>query len=81
MAFIKAFAGAIGGMFADQWLDFLTAPPGVTPTTALVPAQPQGRNRDRGENTKGSDAIISNGSRIVVPQGFGLLHPPGRGCL
>lgn len=73
MGFIKAFVGALGGTFADQWLDFLVPPPGVSPTTALVPAVPQGQNAGRGSNTKGSQNIISNGSRVVVPEGWGLL--------
>ena len=30
MGFIKAFKGAIGGTFADQWKDFLTRHSGKT---------------------------------------------------
>ena len=59
--------------FADQWKDFLTAPAGLAPTAALFPAVPQGQNAGRGSNTQGSQNIISNGSRIVVPEGYGLL--------
>ncbi len=29
MGFIKAFAGAIGGTFADQWKDFIVPMSGV----------------------------------------------------
>ncbi len=73
MGFIKAFTGAVGGTMADQWKDFLTPPPGLAPTAAIFPAVPQGQNAGRGSNTKGSQNIITNGSRIVVPEGYGLL--------
>ena len=73
MGLIKAFAGALGGAFADQWKDFLTPPTGLAPTAALFPAVPQGQNVGRGSNTLGSQNIITNGSRIVVPEGYGLL--------
>ena len=73
MGFIKAFTGALGGVFADQWLDFLTVPRGISPTAAFFPAAHEGRNAGRGSNTKGSENIISNGSKIVVPDGYGLV--------
>ncbi len=73
MGFIQAFKGAIGGMFADQWKDFLTVPNGLPQTAALFPAVPQGTNAGRGSNTRGSENIISNGSKILVPQGYGLI--------
>ena len=73
MGFIKAFAGAIGGTFADQWKDFIMPMTGVPGTAALFPAVAQGQNNGRGENTKGSTNIISNGSKIVVPEGTALV--------
>ncbi|MDK7743052.1 SPFH domain-containing protein [Helcobacillus massiliensis] len=73
MGFIQAFTGALGGTFADQWLDFLTVPSGIAPTAALFPAVSKGTNAGRGQNTKGSESIISNGSKIVVPPGYGLI--------
>lgn len=73
MGFIKAFGGAVGGMFADQWKDYLTPPPGLPPSAALFPAVKVGTVAGRGSNTKSSPNIISNGSRIVVPEGYGLL--------
>lgn len=33
----------------------------------------RGTDNGRGSNTKHSAALISNGSKIVVPQGFGLI--------
>ncbi|WP_166866516.1 MULTISPECIES: SPFH domain-containing protein [unclassified Salinibacterium] len=73
MGFIQAFAGAVGGMFADQWIDFYTIPNGLAPTAAFFPAVKQETNAGRGANTKGSDNIITNGSKIVVPEGYGLI--------
>ena len=73
MGFIKAFSGAIGGMFADQWKDFLTPQPNVPGTAALFEAVPQGQNAGRGSNTKGSKNIITNGSKIIVPEGTALI--------
>ena len=73
MGFIQAFAGAIGGSFADQWKDFYTVPQGVSPSAGIVPAVQQQQNTGRGSNTQGSANIITNGSMIVIPEGFGLL--------
>ncbi|ROR72374.1 SHOCT domain-containing protein [Bogoriella caseilytica] len=73
MGFIKAFSGALGGSMADQWKDFLVPPRGLAPTAAIFPAVPQGQNAGRGSNTKASEHIITNGSKIVVPEGYGLV--------
>lgn len=73
MGFIKAFAGAIGGTLADQWKDFIVPMSGVPATAGIYPAVPQGTNAGRGSNTKGSNNIISNGSKIVVPEGMALI--------
>jgi membrane protease subunit (stomatin/prohibitin family) len=73
MGLIKAAIGSIGGSFADQWKDFLTVPEDLPPTAALFAAVPRGQNAGRGSNTKASDGVISNGSRIVVPEGYGLV--------
>ncbi len=73
MGFIKAFGGALSGTFADQWKDFYAPQPGVPGTAALFPAVPQGQNNGRGENTKGSANVITNGSKIVVPEGTALI--------
>lgn len=73
MGFIKAFTGALGGTFADQWQDFYMPRQDVPATAALFQAVPQGQNAGRGENTKGNENIISNGSKIVVPEGTALI--------
>ncbi len=73
MGLVQAVSGAVGGMFADQWKDFYTVPGGLPSTAALFAAVPQGINAGRGSNTSGSSNIITNGSKIVVPEGYGLL--------
>lgn len=73
MGFIKAFAGSLGGTFADQWKDFYGPKSNVTGTAALFQAVPQGTNAGRGENTKSSENIITNGSKIIVPEGTALV--------
>ena len=73
MGFIKAFAGALGGAFADQWKDFYMPMQNVPGTAAIFRAVSQGTNNDRGSNTKGSENIITNGSKIVVPEGTALI--------
>ena len=73
MGFIQAFVGSISASFADQWKDFLAPMPNITPTTAIFPAVAQGTNNGRGQNTKGSENIITNGSKIVVPEGTALI--------
>lgn len=72
MGFIKAFAGAIGGTFADQWLDMIM-PLDAPATAGVIPAVQKGTNAGRGSNTKGSDGIITNGSKILVPDGYALI--------
>ena len=73
MGFIKAFSGALSGTFADQWKDFYVPMANVPATTGLFPAVLQGTNANRGENYKGSENIITNGSKIVVPEGTALI--------
>ena len=73
MGFIKAFTGALGGTFADQWQDFYMPRPNVPATAALFEAVPKGESAGRGENTKGSENIISNGTKIIVPEGTALI--------
>lgn len=73
MGFIKAFAGAIGGTFADEWKDYYVPLADVPGTAAIFRAVPKGTDNGRGSNTKGSDNVITNGSRIVVPEGTALV--------
>ena len=73
MGFIKAFTGALGGTFADEWKDFYKPAQGVSATAAIFPIVKEGTNAGRGENTKGYENIITNGSKIVVPENCALI--------
>lgn len=73
MGFIKAFSGAIGGTFADQWKDFIVPRSDVSATAGVFGAERRGTDAGRGANTKGSENIITNGSKIVVPEGTALI--------
>ncbi len=73
MGFMKAFSGALGGAFADQWKDFYIPKPGVPGTAGIFEAVLKSENNNRGENDEGSENIITNGSKIVVPEGCALV--------
>lgn len=73
MGLIQAAVGAIGGTLADQWVDFYGVPDGVGSTVAVFPAVAKGQNAGRGSNTQGSEGVITNGSKIIVPEGYGLV--------
>lgn len=73
MGFFKAFSGALGGVFADQWRDFYTVPAGMTGTVGVCSAVRSSANARRSSNTSGSECLITNGSLILVPEGFALI--------
>jgi membrane protease subunit (stomatin/prohibitin family) len=73
MGIIRAAAGAIGGTLADQWKDFYSLSATIAPTVAISVAARQGTNSERGSNTSGSEGIITNGSKILVPEGYALV--------
>ena len=73
MGFIKAFTGALSGTFADQWKDFFVPRAGVPATAAIFGAEKKETDNGRWANTKGSENIITNGSKIVVPEGTALI--------
>nr|MCR5054954.1 SPFH domain-containing protein [Lachnospiraceae bacterium] len=72
MGLIQAFVGAVSGTLADQWKDVLQ-PMDAPATAGLIPAVNKGTNAGRGSNTHGSDSIITNGSKIFVPDGYALI--------
>lgn len=67
MGIIKAFAGALSGTLADQWIDVYTAGP-FDEHTVVVPGVLIVKNAERGSNTHSSIGIITNGSKIFVPE-------------
>lgn len=73
MGFIQAFKGSLGGTFADQWKDFYGPVQGVSATAAVFPGYPMGVNNKRGENYKGNENVITNGSKVIVPEGTALI--------
>ena len=66
MGLIKAAAGAVGGVLADQWKEFFYC--NSLPNDILV-TKGKKQTGSRSSNTKGSDNIISNGSGIAVADG------------
>lgn len=73
MGFIKAFTGALGGTLADEWKEFITPDTNVPATAGVFKAIKSGTDAGRGSNTKGSTNVITNGSKIVVPEGTALI--------
>jgi len=67
MGVIKAFSGALGGTFADQWKDIITAAP-FDEHVIVSPGVLKSTNKGRGSNLSGSEGIITNGSKIYVPE-------------
>ena len=67
MGIIKAVTDSINGTFADQWKEIITVQD-FDEHTAVCPGILQESNNGRGVNNKGSLGIISNGSKIFVPE-------------
>ena len=69
MGLIKAIAGAVTGVLADQWKEYLYCE--AIPADVLAV---RGKKRVSGRSTnKGNDNIISNGSIIAVADGQCML--------
>ena len=73
MGFIKAFSGALRGSFADQWKDFISVPSGLTATTSFGGGWECNTDSFRTSNYNGVAGVITNGSTIVIPEGFALI--------
>lgn len=76
MGLIGAAGAAIGGTLADQWVDFFTAPE-FDEKTVIAPADFQGKRWGRGVNTRSGANIISDGSRIAVPENTAVIITDG----
>ena len=66
MGLIKAAFGALGGVMADQWLDFFYCE--ALPENVIA-VKGKKRVSGRSSNTKGEENIISSGSAIAVADG------------
>ncbi|MCT8393607.1 SPFH domain-containing protein [Weissella confusa] len=67
MGLVKAFSGALTGTLADQWKEIITAGR-FDEHTVVVPGVLQVSNNGRGVNLNGSYGVVSNGSKIYVPE-------------
>ena len=70
MGLIKAGAGALGGVLADQWREFFYC---ESLDADFLVAKGEKRTGGRSSNKKGEDNIISNGSVISVSDGQCML--------
>jgi len=80
MGLIGAGIGAVGGTLADQWNDFFTAP-AFDEQTLVAPGILQERNNGRGANKRGSTNIVTDGSRIAVPENTAVIITDGGGIV
>lgn len=67
MGIKKAFGDALSSTFADQWRDIFTAVE-FDEHTVLVPGVMKNYNSGRGSNDKGSEGVITSGSKILIPE-------------
>ena len=80
MGLVSAGIGAVGGTLADQWVDFFTAP-AFDEQTLVAPGILQERNNGRGSNTRGSTNVVTDGSRVVVPENTAVIVTDGGGIV
>lgn len=67
MGIFRAFKDSVASTFADQWKEIVTA--GVfNEHTLVAPGILKLRDNGRGTNNTGSEGVISNGSKIFVPE-------------
>lgn len=80
MGLINAGLDAGRGTLADQWVDFFTAPV-FDEQTLVAPGVFTTRNNGRGSNRDASVNIISDGSRIAVPESSAVIITDGGGIV
>lgn len=73
MGFIQAFKGSLNQTLADQWKDYYVPDSTVSSTAIVFGAVKKSTNNGIGENYKGAENIITNGSIIVVPEDYALI--------
>lgn len=66
MSILDSIFDSVGGVFADQWKDIITAGP-FDEHTVVVPGVRKDEQNGRGGN-QGSEDVISNGSLLFVPE-------------
>jgi len=76
MGLISAGLDAARGTLADQWVDFFTAPV-FDEQTLIAPGVFKSRSNGRGSNRDASANIISDGSRIAVPESSAVIITDG----
>lgn len=67
MGILQAIGDSVSSSLADQWKDIYTAAP-FDEHSVVVPGVLKNTNNGRGSNKHGSDGVISNGSRIFIPE-------------
>lgn len=72
MGFIKVALDALKGSLADQWLEYYE-PNQTSETAAIFWPKAVLANGSRGENNKLSEKLITNGSKISVPEQTALI--------
>ena len=67
MGIIKAFSDSVKGVLGDQWLETITTG-GFDEHTVVLPGMVRSQVDGLGSNYYGCDGVISEGSRIFVPE-------------
>ena len=67
MGIFQAFEDSVASTFADQWKEIVTAG-AFDEHTLVAPGVLKLRDKGRGTNDPGSEGVISNGSKIFVPE-------------
>lgn len=70
MGLIKAIGGAFGGVLADQWVDYIKCD---ALSMDVLAAKGHKFVGSRSSNTKGSENVITDGSRVDVAEGQCML--------
>ena len=70
MGLLKAGVGALGGVLADQWREYIYCD---SLSSDVLAIKGKKRTSSRSSNTKGEDNVISNGSIIAVSDGQCML--------
>lgn len=73
MAFLRAFTGALGGSFANQWLEYMAPPSTMTDHTLIAKAVAVKKNGSENNDGEENANVISNGSKFMVPEGTCLI--------